>query len=80
MQQLLSILGLSLVVAGLALALVSILLLLKSGRFKGSGGAIILIGPIPIILSSDRRITLIMLALAAILVLIFLIGLYGAGP
>lgn len=79
MQQYLAALGLSLIFAGLALALIAVILLLRRGRFRGSGGAVILIGPIPIILGSNRRVTLIMLAFTIIFLLIFAIGYFAPG-
>ena len=79
MQQYLAILGISLVVAGLALALISATILLRKARFKGSGGAVLLIGPIPIVIGSDKRITLILLALTGLLIVIFLLGVFGSG-
>ncbi len=78
-QQYLVVLGTSLLIAGLALALISIIILLRSGRFKGSGGAVLLIGPIPIVIGSDKRITLVMLALTLILIIIFVFGVFGSG-
>ncbi len=78
-QQYLAVLGASLLLAGLALALISIILLLTSGRFKGSGGAVLLIGPIPIVIGSNRRITLVMLALTLLLIIIFFFGLFSSG-
>jgi uncharacterized protein (TIGR00304 family) len=79
MMQYLTILGISLVVAGLTLALISAAILLHKTKFKGSGGAVILIGPIPIVIGSDRRITLILLALTLLLIVIFFLGIYGSG-
>ncbi len=79
MQQYLAILGFSLIVAGLTLALISAAILLRKTRFKGSGGAVILIGPIPIIIGSDKRITVILLALAAVLIFIFFLMMFGSG-
>jgi len=78
-QQYLAVLGVSLLLAGLALALISIIILLRSGKFRGSGGAVLLIGPIPIVIGSDRRITLVMLALTVVLIIIFVVGIFGSG-
>ncbi len=78
-QQYLAVLGASLLIAGLALALISIIILLRSGRFKASGGAVMLIGPIPIVIGSDKRITLVMLALTLLLIIIFVFGVFGSG-
>lgn len=78
-QQYFTILGISLIVAGLALALISVSILLRKTRFKGSGGAVILIGPIPIVIGSDKRITLILLSLTLFLIVIFLLEVYGSG-
>ncbi len=79
MQQYLAILGISLIIAGATLALISVAILLRRTKFKGSGGAVILIGPIPIVIGSDRRITLILLALTILLIVIFILGVYGSG-
>ena len=79
MQQYLSVLGLILIVAGLVLALLSVILLQRSGGPKGSGGVVIFIGPIPILMGSDKRVTLIMLTFAILLVFVFVIEYLGAG-
>lgn len=78
MQEILSIIGISLIIAGLAIAVIAFALLAKSSRFKGSGGAVLLIGPIPIIISSNKRMTIVMLALTSLLALILLVEFYGS--
>ncbi len=79
MQQYLTILGISLIIAGLTLALISVVILLKKTRFKGSGGGVILIGPIPIVIGSDKRMTLILLALTLLVIVIFFLEVFGSG-
>ncbi len=79
MQQYLAILGFSLIVAGLTLALISAAILLRKTSFNGSGGAVILIGPLPIVIGSDKRITLILLVLTVFLIFIFFLTVYGSG-
>ncbi len=79
MQQYLTVLGISLIIAGLAFALISVVILLKKTKFKGSGGTVILIGPIPIVIGSDKRMTLILLALTLLLFVSFLLEVYGLG-
>ncbi len=79
LQQNLAILGIALVVAGVTLGLISVALLLGKAKFKGSSGAIILIGPIPILVGSDKRITLILLVLTLLLIVVFFLGIYGSG-
>ena len=61
--------GILLIVAGLILASVSIILLSqRAGNSRGRGGAVIVIGPFPIVLGSDKEAAQSLLLLAVIFV------------
>ena len=62
-------LGLILIVAGFILALfVMIISLARTGNFKGRGGAVVIVGPFPIIFGSDRQSAKVLLVLSIVLV------------
>lgn len=65
--------GLTLVVIGFILALVAVVLLAVKARGDGGrtrGGAVLLIGPIPIIFGTDRESVKILVILAIILIVV----------
>jgi len=62
---------------GLALVIIGVLMLLATvlrGRVKASGGVLIMIGPIPILVASDQRIATMLYLLAILLVLLGIIA------
>jgi uncharacterized protein (TIGR00304 family) len=62
-------LGIVLVVAGVLVALVALMLsMARSKTTTGRGGAIVIVGPIPIIFASDKQSAKILLVLSIILV------------
>ena len=62
-------LGTLLIFAGLALAFLALVLpAIRSGKAQARGGAVILIGPFPIVFGSDRQTVKALLVLAIILV------------
>ncbi len=74
-------LGTILIVAGVILAvLVAVISLAKSAGGKTRGGAVVIVGPIPIIFGSDKqsvRILLILsIALVGLLIMFFLLQVY----
>ncbi len=63
---------------GVALAMISVLTsLFRRGKLRGRGGAVVIIGPFPIIFGSDKQSAKVLLILAIILVAL-LIGLFFA--
>jgi uncharacterized protein (TIGR00304 family) len=69
-------LGVVLIFAGIVLALLALLLSeARSGKLGAPGGAVILVGPIPIVFGSDRQTVKALMVVAIILVLV-LIGLF----
>jgi uncharacterized protein (TIGR00304 family) len=66
-------LGLSLISIGFIIALLAMLLIiLRGSRGRVKGGGIILIGPIPIIFGTDRRLIWFMILAAIIIIIIAL--------
>jgi uncharacterized protein (TIGR00304 family) len=62
------------VFAGLVLAIAAVFLSAsRTGKVKGKGGAVVIIGPFPIILGSDWRSARQLLLLAIILVVTLLV-------
>ncbi len=65
--------GTVLVFAGFVLVLLATLVpLLRSGRLKGRGGGVILIGPFPIVFGSDKQSAKVFLVVAIVLVALLL--------
>ncbi|MCD6487721.1 MAG: DUF131 domain-containing protein [Desulfurococcales archaeon] len=68
-----TLIGLILMIIGIVMMAIGIMLLLTSHKeSRTEGGAVILIGPIPIILASNKKIAII-LAIIAIVILIYLL-------
>jgi uncharacterized protein (TIGR00304 family) len=65
--------GLLLILAGVVVMVVGILSSSASGERQVKGGAVILIGPIPIAFGSDARWTSIAIALAIVLIVVTLL-------
>ncbi len=73
-------LGMILIIAGVLLALfVAILSIAKTDNVKARGGAVVIVGPFPIIFGSDRESAKVLLVLSIVLVaaLIVLLLLQG---
>jgi len=62
--------GLALVLVGIALIVASSIMLVRSGRGRCESSGVILIGPIPIIWGTSKRITAIMGIVTAIIILL----------
>ena len=58
------------IIAGLILAFLSVIPTLRSGNTGARGGAVIIIGPFPIVLGSDKETARSLLLLAIILVIV----------
>ncbi len=72
-EQLAVSIGILLIIAGLVLAFLSVILpSLRSGNIHGRGGAVIIIGPFPIVLGSDRETARSLLFLAIMLVVVLI--------
>ncbi len=74
-DQLIVSIGILLIVAGIILAFLSVIPSLRSGDTRGRGGAVVIIGPFPIVLGSDKETAWSLLLLAIILV-IFVVALF----
>lgn len=76
-DQLLWVVGWTLVSVGFALALIAVVMLLlrgiKNKNGKVRGGGVIIIGPIPIIFGTDKESVKIILVLSIILVILLLV-------
>lgn len=69
-------LGIVLIFAGIVLAILALLLpAVRSGKLRARGGAVILIGPIPIVFGRDKQTVKALMVIAIMLVLV-LIGLF----
>jgi len=62
--------GLVLVFAGITLIVVSSIMLARSGRGRCESSGVILIGPIPIIWGTSKKITVIMGIVTAVVILL----------
>ena len=68
-DQVLASLGTALIFGGFALLLAIILIpMFRTGRLRGRGGGVIIIGPLPIVFASDKQSAKILLILAIVLV------------
>ncbi len=65
--------GLVLVVVGVAFLVASSIMLLRLGRGKCESSGVILIGPVPIIWGTSKRITAIMGVVTAIIILLMVL-------
>jgi uncharacterized protein (TIGR00304 family) len=68
--------GFILIILGFIIAVIAVMLLAFKGRGSAGqtrGGGILLIGPIPIIFGSDKNSVRVLVALAIVLIAIFLI-------
>jgi uncharacterized protein (TIGR00304 family) len=65
--------GLLLVFAGVATLIVGMLLSQNSSRGRVRGGAVVLVGPVPIAFGSDAKWTAVAIALAIVLVVVTLV-------
>ncbi len=75
-DQLVVILGIVLIFVGIVLAFLGLILpAARSGKLQARGGAVIMIGPFPIVFGSDKQTVKALMILAIILVLV-LIGLF----
>ncbi|MCC6043200.1 MAG: DUF131 domain-containing protein [Candidatus Verstraetearchaeota archaeon] len=62
--------GLVLVLAGVALVVASSIMLVRSGRGRCESSGVILIGPIPIIWGTSKKVTAIMGIVTAVVILL----------
>lgn len=62
--------GLLLVIVGLIIAAGAILLSFRGGRTKAKGGAVLIVGPFPIVFGTDKESARTLLILAILLVII----------
>lgn len=62
--------GLVLVLAGIALVVASSIMLIRSGRGRCESSGVILIGPIPIIWGTSKKVTAIMGVVTAVVILL----------
>lgn len=83
-DQLLSSIGVALILVGFAVAFIAVIWLVlsgvKGGKGKVRGGGAVIIGPIPIIFGTDKESVKIILVLSIVLVvllLIFMLFSYG---
>jgi len=68
--------GLLLVLAGFAIGILAVIItLLSSAKGAGQvrGGGVVMIGPVPIILGTDKESTRILVMLAIVLMVVFLV-------
>lgn len=69
-DQLIVSIGILLIITGLILAFLTAIPSLRSGKTRARGGAVIIIGPFPIVLGSDKETTRSLLLLAIVLVIV----------
>ncbi len=70
----LEILGVGLLLAGITLLIAVILILAsKTEKRNVEGGAVIIIGPIPILVASNRKIAILLIAITLILIIVMYI-------
>jgi uncharacterized protein (TIGR00304 family) len=62
--------GLVLVLAGVALVVASSIMLVRSGRGRCESSGVILIGPVPIIWGTSKKVTAIMGIVTAVVILL----------
>jgi len=62
--------GLLLVLVGIAIIVVSSIMLARSGRGRCESSGVILIGPVPIIWGTSRKVTAIMGIVTAVIILL----------
>jgi len=76
-DQLLSSIGVALILAGFAVALIAMFWLVLTGVKRGKGrvrgGGAVIIGPIPIIFGTDKESVRIILVLSIVLIVVLLI-------
>jgi uncharacterized protein (TIGR00304 family) len=65
--------GFALILAGVAVIVAGTLLSSKGGERKVEGGAVVLVGPIPIVFGSDARWASVAIVLAIVLIVIILL-------
>jgi uncharacterized protein (TIGR00304 family) len=65
--------GFALILAGVAVIVVGTLMSSKDREHKAEGGAVVLVGPIPIVFGSDARWASLAIALAIVLIVIVLL-------
>jgi uncharacterized protein (TIGR00304 family) len=67
-------LGFLLIILGFVLAFVAVIVMLfqgvRSGSSESRGGAVLLIGPVPIIFGSDKKSAMVLVVLSIILIVI----------
>jgi uncharacterized protein (TIGR00304 family) len=76
--------GILLVLFGFSTIFIGLVLAMLAGRRGGngriSGGGLIMIGPIPIIIGTDRKLVRAMAVIALALIVLFLISILGVRP